>query len=678
MAQPSVKTDRGIYPVGATPTQPARGGVVTDPVFGTQVMRITDSTDGSSWCQTAYSYWPTFNSNNTKILAFCNAGTMIVDFDPVNFRLGSKFAAPSGVGSYEWGVKWSHNNPDFMYGVSGALIKRLSISSRTWTQLKDLSSRFPGQYLYQLSISNDDDIFAFTLKRNSDYAAVGYGVYKLSTDQVLYSAATTQLDEVQIDKSGRFLVVKTGAQGSGVVEVKVVDLQATPAPTVINLIDDAPDQAPGHSDNGSGVVVGHANYIDAITTRSLSNPHSFTVLIQDGTWTWLQSQHISTLADDGSWALISQYGSIANQPFNNEMWFIKTDGSGSVRRFAHHYSKYSDYNSTPRANVSLDGNYVAFTSNWGVAGGRLDLYVAKVPDAALPSPTPTPSPTPFPTPSPTPIPTPTPTPTPTPASTITPSPTPSPSQTPTPSPSPSVTPAPGSPLFENIVGFTVGPPAQGLSKLTTPYSASADTAGQIVGDGWFSFKYNPTNQGVGIVVSLRDATNRYSIVNQQTSVEVRVNGAYRANFAKDLSKTLRIERSGGIIRILEDTVVRWTSQAGASTTPADFTISCGGDSSAAGMGISSVSMSSLAPIPVDIVGRIVTQSNRGLSSVTVRTVDSQGQPRLAKTNPFGYFRFLGMSVGTYTFDFLAKKGPILSVSRTVGVDESAFTVITPD
>jgi hypothetical protein len=46
---------------------------------------------------------------------------------------------------------------------------------------------------------------------------------------------------------------------------------------------------------------------------------------------------------------------------------------------AHHFSVYDgDYYESPRADISRDGRFVAFTSNWGVPGGRLDVFILKI------------------------------------------------------------------------------------------------------------------------------------------------------------------------------------------------------------------------------------------------------------------------------------------------------------
>jgi len=41
---------------------------------------------------------------------------------------------------------------------------------------------------------------------------VGYLVWNRETNQVIYNVDTTHVDEVQVDKSGRYLVVKTDSR----------------------------------------------------------------------------------------------------------------------------------------------------------------------------------------------------------------------------------------------------------------------------------------------------------------------------------------------------------------------------------------------------------------------------------------------------------------------------------
>lgn len=66
---PSIKTDRDYYPILPRPALPPAGGKFCDPTFGTQIMRVTDeNTVPGGGAGTSYSYYPTFNSDNSRLL----------------------------------------------------------------------------------------------------------------------------------------------------------------------------------------------------------------------------------------------------------------------------------------------------------------------------------------------------------------------------------------------------------------------------------------------------------------------------------------------------------------------------------------------------------------------------------------------------------------------------------
>src|SRR6185295_10235310 len=87
-----IRTDRRVYPELPLPALPPAGGKFIDPTFGTLIMRATDEKDFRALgCGTWYSQWPTFNSNNTRLLIRCGvSGNMkIKAFDPASFTLGA-------------------------------------------------------------------------------------------------------------------------------------------------------------------------------------------------------------------------------------------------------------------------------------------------------------------------------------------------------------------------------------------------------------------------------------------------------------------------------------------------------------------------------------------------------------------------------------------------------------
>jgi hypothetical protein len=111
-----------------------------------------------------------------------------------------------------------------------------------------------------------------------------------------------------------------------------------------------------------------------------------------------------------------RYGtnSTAWRPWDEELFAVQTDGAGggaTVWRFAHHRSNVADDTDasrisfwyTPRANVSPDGHFALFTSNWektlgtdprGELGGtyRQDVFLVELRPSVVPPPLPPPIP----------------------------------------------------------------------------------------------------------------------------------------------------------------------------------------------------------------------------------------------------------------------------------------------
>ena len=374
-------TDTNVHAEPAIPPLPPAGGTFVDPTFGTTILRATDSADCAN-CATAYSYWPTFNVDSTRFQVAADGGSgLLYQFDPATLTISGRQplfsqAAPGGGTPYQEDAIWSALDPDVIYAHEGPRLWKYDVASHTYTMLKDFSSHFSGQYLWQMSRSLDDDVFAFARRDNTTYAYTGYFAWRRSTDSFLLDQSTSQLDEVQVDKDGRYLVIKTGMQGAGVIEVRVADLQTS---TIFaDLTDDGPDYAPGHSDNGHGVVIGADNWMNRVTFRQLATPHQLSTTLGFGN-DWTQDYHLSFLADDESHITMSLYQSGAHNDgvFHNEIIQVATDGSQSVRRLAHHRAIVNAYEDSPRANISRDGCFVAFTSNWG-GTGRRDVFIVSL------------------------------------------------------------------------------------------------------------------------------------------------------------------------------------------------------------------------------------------------------------------------------------------------------------
>ncbi len=395
--------DRRVIPESSPPPAlPRAGGTFRDPVFGTEVMRVTDERDGKL-NGTFYPHWPTLNADSTRLLVKrYDTGDAVYSFDPVNFKLGASRPVPrlpdNGVLITE-GAIWSPTEPNTLYGATfnGPYLWALNTSTGAYKLAKDFRRErgfSPKDYLWQMSVSADGDAFAFTHK-NGSYQTIGYAVYRRSTDTVVLNEASADVDEVRLDKGGRYLLAYLGNVDARGNDTYIHDLVEG---GVVGLKPGAPDYSLSHGDVGTGFLLGWDNDENRFLRRGLSDPRRFVAVLEMGK-DWM-NQHVSLLARDEGWALVSFYsyrgaGGVGPGLFHDELVLVKTDGSGRFRRLVQHRSKAQDYWETPRANLSYDGRFAAFSSNWG-GSKRVDLFIARLdpplsPDAPRPAATPAPA-----------------------------------------------------------------------------------------------------------------------------------------------------------------------------------------------------------------------------------------------------------------------------------------------
>jgi carbon monoxide dehydrogenase subunit G len=342
---------------------------------------LTDGADGNTDMQVQYSYWPVFNGNCTFIhVKGTYAGSsrsVFLSFDPATSTAGPPIVLrtppPQGFLLERSDMIWSGISPDLIYGHNDVhKLWAYDVASKQYAMIKDFSgSVLLNGDLSQMSKSLDDQVFAFTLT-NANGEPAGYFAWHRGRDQILVRAEVTNLDELQVDKSGRYLIV---VYGDG--HDEIFDL-APSTPTLIDRLIQADGFAFVHRDTGMGTL-----FHDYFPTRSLvfgriETPRVFQQMIP-GHWSYeTQDDHFSMQADNELWALSSRFstdgGPVLN-PFDNEIVQVATDGSDRVRRIAHHRSLVTVYEDQPKASISRDGRYVAFTSNWGIVAGRRDVYI---------------------------------------------------------------------------------------------------------------------------------------------------------------------------------------------------------------------------------------------------------------------------------------------------------------
>jgi hypothetical protein len=379
------------YTEPALPTLTSAGDIITDPTFGSRILKLTDSGDSAVKCSVAYSLLRYFNTTNTRIAALVHSSyykLKVWDFNATTMTASNGVVMPQTVaGIQSTGTQFSHTDPDKMLvscasGTPGSEISKIysyKPSTQAFTLIKDLTATAvanggAGSYFFQMSVSDDDDIFAGHVE--SPGGGVGYIVYKQSTDTILLNQSGITCNEVSIDKSGRYLWVVGGSP-----DATVWDLQGGPSSTTVTT----EISAGQHYALGSGWDLMHSMSSGRIGKRNLASPNGgVTALVATNKWVYggagSQQDHYSATGSD-TWVLGSRYNTVGGavvNPFDNECVLVKTDGSGNVRRIAHHRAIFSSYSDAPFASLSQDGRFAIWSSNWGTGGGRYDVYVAEV------------------------------------------------------------------------------------------------------------------------------------------------------------------------------------------------------------------------------------------------------------------------------------------------------------
>lgn len=377
-------TDLAVHPRPALPAPPSKGERYTDPVFGSQILRVSDESDGIS-NTTAYSYWPSFNCNGTKLLVFCDQVPKVASFDAKTFSVGPLeplFDRDSPSGPLRWEeLIWSGTQPLEVYGhAPDGSIWRYHLGMKCYKR----ACPGGGTPLLSWTKSIDDRVAAY----GRDGQAFILALLNVDTAPLLARALPDGylVRMAHLDQSGRYVLVKTTSGGDGFVYDRTYD-RLTKVPNEL------PAAMPGHCDTGKGYVVGIEDQGGCLRRWSLASPLTPRLLLAlkdvQGWWPPTADEHICCLMSSTTWALVDTYhfgtgwqDSLENgqsRPLEGEIFSVATDGSENVTRWCHHRSGGPDYWDGPHVTSSRDGKYAAYTSSWeGTLGdGRRDVFVVR-------------------------------------------------------------------------------------------------------------------------------------------------------------------------------------------------------------------------------------------------------------------------------------------------------------
>lgn len=419
---PNAITDQRLVPYPATPPDlGGAGSVIVDPFCGNRILRVTDANSdparpGMNWVTPSSSAaQPWAADSSACIVGDQGGGWWLVRFDPESFagQLGPKTPAMT---------TFSEQDSDLMYGISALTIRTWQPSTNKLETVFDVRDypeipvpAEPRWYLNSLSVDWSDNRIAVNLGPGQDKNwfvlvwDVDLGLAWLRTDTGEYGGwgnagqipnwpGNLLLHDSRISRSGT--TVKLGFQNTPTQAVTFwrpgtgsfqMTLQSSEVPVCL-----------GHQNMGFSTFYGADlrtvpfQWIQAPlwalpAWQNLQKP------VPKPVANWWDDWHMSVCADpqDRNPLFISTVNSqrnptnggppTANAPGDNEILAMSVDGTGRWWRLAHTYSTgRGNFWSTPRGNVSPDGRFFLFTSDWQLTLGgtqpqqRVDAFLLKM------------------------------------------------------------------------------------------------------------------------------------------------------------------------------------------------------------------------------------------------------------------------------------------------------------
>ena len=421
-------TDRNAYVEPPLPSLGAAGFAFTDPTFGSKMLRVTDGRTRPGSLNRSYrvpsnAHVAAWNSTSTAFYVGSNDGTVIpYAFDSVTMTASRMQAAGTGNGGLTLGFyvepQFSLVNPNVIYGaVSGGnnrTISQYDFQTDTYSPLLNLDSivsGLGGTYVGGVMTGGTPSEHLLTFfgggGQDSHYYALWAPIGNIGARKLLNTLASTingvstntplnfRLHAMQIDKSGRFVFLyPTGVDLGSPRYASQVYVWDTSSDTVTAITSGGPDGAAamhpsGHDAAGYGQWINQDCCTSSTWDAAQWQFRELTALAQTSDLIApVQAVKQVYMADHTSWnnaqptirvPVISstyRYGNNTTpwRAWDDEIIGIETTngGGGNVWRFAHHRSDVvSDNNPAglyfwyqPIANVSPDGKWVVFTSNW--------------------------------------------------------------------------------------------------------------------------------------------------------------------------------------------------------------------------------------------------------------------------------------------------------------------------
>ena len=369
-----------------------------DPVFGTCVVRVTDtrtdlpSGDPSGGLKNEYSRVQSFNADGSLLLArsteanwyLCDAATL----QPLG-------AAPLGVEP-----RWDSTDPFLLYHIDELQLLAYDVRSGEERLVHDFARDFPDQVLaavwtrYEGSPSSDSRYWGL-MAQDQEWLAVGFIVYDLQEDEVVSTRRLppSEVDSVTISPLGDYFLAyfdtycEHGQLGddNNPCGLMVYERDLQDGRGLLRII--------GHSDTaldagGREVLVYQDIDTDHISMLDLETGEVTDLWPIDFSHTPIGLHFSGRAFGRPGWALVSTYSGGASTSYtwmDNQVFLVELRQGGRVVRLAHTHSivdeeQEHDYWAEPQASANHDLTRVVFTSNWGRSGTEeVEMFLIDVP-----------------------------------------------------------------------------------------------------------------------------------------------------------------------------------------------------------------------------------------------------------------------------------------------------------
>ena len=417
----------GTDPKASPSPPPALGpanSVLTDPNFGSRILRVTDSNTagGASIISEDAGFFRTWNADSTAIKLMNTTGkSWWVSFDPVNFRVGEGTSRPTLHPlnfNYHW--EWSAVDPDVLYFLKGNQLGKYNKSAETVTELGGPPNGEP--VTYHVAVVGHDNwvcsaagagaqgtytkLFCLNPNNTSQRKFIDIANRTINgtpqTDSnwpTGMAGQTIGIHSIFGSTGGSWLGVIFKGQGWGPKGLAVLNL-ATNAWSLAT----GDRNLSGHPSLGNGKYVNGCGSSNGKDSRGAilrdpdnlmdSSKHRF-LMQPPASVGWHDAEHSSwfnSSTNPNAPILFSRYN-VSSPPFPlpwyGEIVMVATDGSNTVWRFAHNHNGGNSFYGQSFAQISNDGRWALFSSYWdGTLGAsnnrdsglstRIDTFVLEL------------------------------------------------------------------------------------------------------------------------------------------------------------------------------------------------------------------------------------------------------------------------------------------------------------